>query len=147
MEIARTRPVPQHDCRWAVPKSGRIGAATPTLTRMRNHDGYPVRIGGTTKYVKKDLSFLHGDVQMEGGDLKLVEGPVVLDERIERLIEASADSVALDKVLQSGTKADSLKDYVEEITAVRSGDGAAEVVYKPAGHDSRTVRGSLKKKK
>jgi hypothetical protein len=120
--------------------SGFVRAMSELLRgAMRIARDYPFSVGGTTKYEKKDLSFVNGDFELENGDLKLIFGAEVLDQRMQRAVESSTATDTANAV-RTAALGVSLKDYLDEVTVVRFNDETVEVGYKPVGYPPRTVR-------
>jgi hypothetical protein len=106
---------------------------------------YPIAVGGRTKYEWNDLSVRGGDFQETAdGDLKVVSGPQVLDERIERAIERTTSVSEADVALRAAITSDGLRDYVVQVIGLRELDGAAEVMYEPVGYPARKILVALR---
>jgi hypothetical protein len=122
------------------------GAVSWQIVRSRGVPGYPLSVGGRTKYDLRDLSFVDGDFQeTPDGDLKTVSGPEVLDERIQRAIEQATSAPEADVALRAAVTEDGLRDYVARVVALQERDGLANVTYEPVGYPARRVQVALRR--
>jgi hypothetical protein len=113
---------------------------------MKTFPGYPLQLGGTQKYVKKNLSLKDGSLELKEGDLAFVAGADALGQYIEQaILKAKATDGASAEVAMKGFFATSgYGVHFQEVTAFRSDDAVVEIDFIAVGYPAKSITVKLR---